>query len=60
MAHLDGWKIGFIGLGLMGKHMARDLHAAGAYVVIHNRSRAIVDELAAEGMTPAYQPFWRR
>ena len=56
MAHLDGWKIGFIGLGLMGKHMARDLHAAGAYVVIHNRSRAIVDELAAEGMTPATSP----
>ena len=56
MAHLDGWKIGFIGLGLMGKHMARNLHAAGAYVVIHNRSRAIVDELAAEGMTPATSP----
>ena len=56
MAHLDGWKIGFIGLGLMGKHMARNLHAAGAYVVIHNRSRAIVEELAAEGMTPATSP----
>ena len=56
MAHLDGWKIGFIGLGLMGKHMARNLYAEGAYVVIHNRSRAIVDELAAEGMTPATSP----
>ena len=57
MAHLDGWKVGFIGLGLMGKHMARNLYAAGAYVVIHNRSPAIIDELAAEGMTPATSPL---
>lgn len=56
MAILDGWKIGFIGLGLMGRHMARNLHAAGAHVVIHNRSRAIVDELAREGMTAATSP----
>ena len=57
MAHLDGWKVGFIGLGLMGKHMARNLYAAGACVVIHNRSSAIIDELAAEGMTPATSPL---
>ena len=57
MAHLDGWKVGFIGLGLMGKHMARNLYAAGAYVVIHNRSLAIVDKLTAEGMTPATSPL---
>jgi 3-hydroxyisobutyrate dehydrogenase-like beta-hydroxyacid dehydrogenase len=57
MAHLDGWKVGFIGLGLMGKHMARNLYAAGAYVVIHNRSPAIIDELTAEGMTPATSPL---
>ena len=57
MAHLDGWKVGFIGLGLMGKHMARNLYAAGAYVVIHNRSPAIIDELTTEGMTPATSPL---
>lgn len=45
--------IGFIGLGLMGKPMARNLHQAGYSLVIHNRSREVVDELAAEGMTPA-------
>lgn len=57
MAHLDGWKVGFIGLGLMGKHMARNLYAAGACVVIHNRSSAIIDELTAEGMTPTTSPL---
>ncbi|NQW00188.1 MAG: NAD(P)-dependent oxidoreductase [Rhodospirillales bacterium] len=50
MAELDGWKIGFIGLGLMGKPMARNLAKAGATLFIHNRSRAVVDELAGEGM----------
>lgn len=48
--------IGFIGLGLMGKPMARNLRKAGYTLVIHNRSREVVDELAAEGMTPASCP----
>jgi 2-hydroxy-3-oxopropionate reductase len=48
--------IGFIGLGLMGKPMARNLHKAGYRLVVHNRSRGPVDELAAEGMTPADSP----
>lgn len=48
--------VGFIGLGLMGKHMARNLQRAGASLVIHNRSRGVVEELAAEGMTPADSP----
>jgi 2-hydroxy-3-oxopropionate reductase len=46
-------KIGFIGLGIMGKPMARNLIKAGFSVVVHNRSRAKVDELAKEGATPA-------
>ncbi|HSH40658.1 MAG TPA: NAD(P)-dependent oxidoreductase [Arenicellales bacterium] len=45
--------VGFIGLGLMGKPMARNLHKAGYALVVHNRSRGVVDELAAEGMSPA-------
>ena len=45
---LHGRKIGFIGLGLMGKPMARHLHNAGAALTIHNRSRTVVDELATE------------
>ncbi len=56
MADLEGWKIGFIGLGLMGKPMARNLHRAGAEMIIHNRSRASVDELAADGLTAANTP----
>ena len=41
--------IGFIGLGIMGKPMARNLLKAGYALVVHNRSRAAVEELAAEG-----------
>ena len=56
MGTLDGRTIGFIGLGLMGRPMARNLARAGARMVVHNRSRAPVEELAAEGMTPAASP----
>ncbi len=56
MAALNGQKIGFIGLGLMGKPMARNLHAAGAQMIIHNRSQGVVEELAGDGMTPARTP----
>jgi len=45
--------IGFIGLGIMGKPMARHLLKAGYPLVIHNRSRAAVDELSKEGAQPA-------
>jgi len=48
--------VGFIGLGLMGKPMARNLLKAGYALVVHNRSRAAVDELAAEGALPARSP----
>ena len=40
--------IGFIGLGIMGKPMARNLAKAGYQLVLHNRSRDAVDELLAE------------
>ncbi len=42
-------RIGFIGLGLMGRAMAEHLKAAGAQLVIHNRSQQVVDELLAQG-----------
>ena len=45
--------IGFIGLGIMGKPMARNLLKAGHTVVVHNRSRAAVDELSKEGAQAA-------
>jgi len=48
--------IGFIGLGIMGKPMARNLLKAGYSLVVHNRSRGPVNELAAEGAKAAASP----
>ena len=45
--------IGFIGLGIMGKPMARNLLKAGHTLVVHNRSRGAVDELSKEGAQAA-------
>ena len=56
MPLLNQLKVGFVGLGLMGKPMARNLRNAGAHVVIFNRSRQVVNELAAEGFQPAGSP----
>ncbi len=49
-------KVGFIGLGIMGKSMARNILKAGFPLVVHNRSRAAVAELAAEGAVAAFSP----
>ena len=48
--------IGFIGLGTMGKPMARNLIKAGFPLVVHNRSRAAVEELTKEGARAAASP----
>jgi 2-hydroxy-3-oxopropionate reductase len=48
--------VGYIGLGLMGKSIARNILKAGFPLVIHNRSRAAVDELSAEGAQAASSP----
>jgi len=49
-------KVGYIGLGLMGKSIARNILKAGFPVLVHNRSRAAVDELVSEGATSANSP----
>ena len=49
-------KVGYIGLGLMGKSMARNILKAGFPLIVHNRSRATVDELVAEGAQAAGSP----
>ncbi len=49
-------RVGYIGLGLMGKSMARNVLRAGFQLVVHNRSRASVDELVAEGAKAASSP----
>jgi 2-hydroxy-3-oxopropionate reductase len=48
--------VGFIGLGLMGKPMAKHLVAKGYTLVVHNRSRPAVEELRAAGATAAAGP----
>jgi len=53
---LDGIPVAVVGLGLMGRPMALNLHRAGARVTVANRSRGPVDALAAEGLTPADSP----
>jgi 2-hydroxy-3-oxopropionate reductase len=45
--------VGFIGLGVMGRPMARHLIAKGYRIVVHSRTQQRVDELAAEGAVPA-------
>lgn len=47
-------KVGYIGLGLMGKSIARNILQAGFPLAVHNRSRGPVDELVSEGAQPAH------
>ncbi len=49
-------KIGFIGLGIMGKPMSKNLVKAGYELVVCNRSQASVEELAALGAVAAQNP----
>jgi len=48
--------IGFIGLGIMGRPMARNLLAAGYSVVVHDVDRGAVDQLVAEGAAAGTSP----
>src|SRR6185437_6090005 len=41
-------RVGFVGLGAMGMHMARNLHRAGLLEAVWNRSRAKATTLAGE------------
>ncbi|HEY8348185.1 MAG TPA: NAD(P)-dependent oxidoreductase [Symbiobacteriaceae bacterium] len=48
--------LGFIGLGRMGRHMARNLLKAGHRVTVYNRSQGVVQELVKEGAEAAASP----
>ena len=48
--------IGFIGLGVMGRPMAKNLLKAGFPLVVHSRSRGPVDEIVAAGAKAAASP----
>ena len=49
-------KIGFIGLGIMGRPMARNLLKAGHSIIVHSRSRGPVDEIVEAGAKAAGSP----
>lgn len=49
-------KVGFIGLGIMGKPMALNVLKAGFALVVHNRSRGKVEELVAAGAEDGGSP----
>src|SRR5512134_2915444 len=49
-------RIGFIGLGIMGRPMAKHLLKAGHPLVVHSRSRGPVDELVGAGAKAAANP----
>ena len=49
-------KVGFVGLGIMGAAMARNLLGAGHELVVHNRTRAKAEELAKHGASVADSP----
>ena len=52
----DTLRVGYIGLGLMGKSIARNILKAGFPLVVHNRSRGAVEELVGEGALAASSP----
>ena len=56
MCALKTTKIGLIGLGLMGKPMARNLKKSGANVTVFNRSLPALKEMEAEGFAIAHSP----
>jgi 3-hydroxyisobutyrate dehydrogenase-like beta-hydroxyacid dehydrogenase len=49
-------RIGFIGLGIMGKPMAGHLTKAGGTLYVHSRTSASVEALAALGAIPCKNP----
>ena len=49
-------KVGFIGLGIMGKPMAKNLMEAGNELVLYNRTLEKAEELAEDGAEVAANP----
>ena len=49
-------KIGFVGLGIMGRPMAKNLIEAGHELVLYNRTKEKAEELAGDGATVADTP----
>ena len=49
-------RVGFVGLGIMGAAMAKNLMGAGHGLVVHNRTKAKAEELAEHGVEVADSP----
>src|SRR5918998_6092989 len=49
-------RVGFVGLGIMGKPMAKNLMEAGYELAVHNRSPEKARELGEQGATVAASP----
>ncbi len=49
-------KVGFVGVGIMGKPMARNLLKAGFELTVHDRFKPPVDELVSAGAREADSP----
>lgn len=49
-------RVGFIGLGIMGRGMARNLLKAGFEVRVWNRTASRMEELASDGAIPTSSP----
>jgi 2-hydroxy-3-oxopropionate reductase len=48
--------IGFIGLGVMGRPMARNLVAAGFELIVHTRNAEVLDAFRADGIAVGTDP----
>jgi len=48
--------VGFVGLGIMGRPMARNLLRAGYSLTVWNRSQPGIEELARDGASPGSSP----
>ena len=53
-------KIGFIGLGMMGRGMAANLQKAGYELVVHDLTRQAASQHLANGASWAERPRGRR
>ncbi len=49
-------RVGYIGLGLMGAPIAKNIMKAGFPLTVHNRSRKVVNDLVEEGAKEAFSP----
>ena len=53
---LKDFNIGFLGLGLMGKPMCRNLLQSGASLVVYNRTTQVAEEMRQQYLTIASSP----